>query len=366
MRVVTVDPVHPDPSALAEAAALIRAGELVAFPTETVYGLGANALDADAVVRIYAAKGRPAWNPVIVHAANAAEARRHAATWPRSAERLAERCWPGPLTLVVPRAAHIPDVVAAGGETVALRVPAHPVALALIDAAGCPIAAPSANRFTRVSPTTAQHVVASLGDRVPLVLDGGPCTVGIESTVVDCGEDVVTILRPGMIGRETLEAALDGLGIVVRHATTPAVPHGEAMDTAMAAPTDSTAHMASHVPRSPGMADRHYAPRADVWLFTPAQREEVETALRERAETTVLDGLHPVIGLLRTITFGNSSVQAMVQTIAMPAAPMAYAQALYAALHEVDARGASLVLIEAPPDEPGWDGIRDRLTRASR
>ena len=238
----------------------------------------------------------------------------------------------------------------------ALRVPAHPVALALIDAAGCPIAAPSANRFTRVSPTTAQHVVASLGDRVPLVLDGGPCTVGIESTVVDCGGDVVTILRPGMIGRETLEAALDGLGVVVRHATMPAVPHG----------ADVMAHAASHVPRSPGMADRHYAPRADVWLFTPAQREEVETALQERAQTTVLDDLHPVIGLLRTVAFGNSSVQAMVQTIAMPAAPMAYAQALYAALHEVDARGASLVLIEAPPDEPGWDGIRDRLTRASR
>lgn len=356
MRVVTVDPAHPDPSAIAEAAARLRAGDLVAFPTETVYGLGANALDADAVARIYEAKGRPAWNPVIVHTASAAAARSHAAVWPRSAERLAERCWPGPLTLVVPRATHIPAVVAAGGDTVALRVPAHPVALALLDATERPIAAPSANRFTQVSPTTAQHVLASLGERIPLILDGGPCAVGIESTVVDCTDDLVTILRPGMIGRETLEAALVDLDVVVRHAAIPAVPHGTG------SLTSDTQSPATVTPRSPGMADRHYAPRADVWLFTPAQRGEVESALRDRrAQAGGADRGH-VIGLLRSVALEGLSIE----TINMPDAPRPYAQALYAALHEVDARCASLVLIEAPPDEPGWDGIRDRLSRASR
>lgn len=363
MRVVAVDAVHPDPDVLADAAQILRAGGLVAFPTETVYGLGANALDPDAVARIYAAKGRPAWNPVIMHVASADMAAGFASHWPLSAARLAERCWPGPLTLVVPRADHVPDIVSAGGDTVALRVPSHPVALALIAAAGCPIAAPSANRFTQVSPTTAQHVVASLGDRVGLVLDGGPSTVGIESTVVDCTGDTVTILRPGMLGRETLEAALDGLGVAVRHAAPRAVPH--AASQALAEASTHADDGTPAAPRSPGMADRHYAPRADVWLFAPEQQAEVGTALIARQEGSADSG--PTMALLRGTVFGPSSGNGPeMMTLTMPQAPDAYARALYAALHEVDARRASLVLIEMPPDEPGWEGVRDRLTRASR
>jgi L-threonylcarbamoyladenylate synthase len=364
MRVVAVDAVHPDPDVLADAARVIRSGGLVAFPTETVYGLGANALDPDAVARIYAAKGRPAWNPVIMHVASATEAASYASHWPASAARLAERCWPGPLTLVVPRAAHVPAIVSAGGDTVALRIPSHPVALALIHAAGCPIAAPSANRFTQVSPTTAQHVVASLGDRVGLVLDGGPSTVGIESTVVDCTGDTVTILRPGMLGRETLEAALDGLDVAVRHAAPRTVPHS-VTPTKLEASSDGAHDAAHEAPRSPGMADRHYAPRADVWLFAPAQHDEVRVALTARRDGP--PGAGPTMALLRSVVFGDSSGDMPeVATVAMPQAPEEYARALYAALHEVDARGASLVLIEMPPDEPGWEGVRDRLTRASR
>ncbi len=345
MSVVPVDPVHPDPAVIADAAARLRAGTLVAFPTETVYGLGANALDADAVARIYAAKGRPAWNPVIAHVPDVAAARALSRAWSASAEQLATTFWPGPLTLVVPRAAQVPDVATAGLDAVAVRVPAHPVALALLQAAGVPVAAPSANRFTQVSPTTAQHVVRSLGDGVPLVLDGGPCTVGIESTVVDCTGDDVVILRPGMIGRESLQAALAALGVHVRYATRRTVAH-------------ASEQLAAHdTPRSPGMADRHYAPQAEVWLFAPAQRDEIVAALAERAT-----GGRPVVALLRTV-----ALPASVQVTPMPPEPGAYARALYGALHEADAVEAGLVLIEAPPtDEAPWDGVRDRLVRAAR
>src|SRR5579864_4916197 len=183
--VLTVDPQAPDAAAIAEAAALLRAGGLVAFPTETVYGLAANALSADAVSRIFAAKGRPAGNPVIVHVADAAGARALVDDWPAAAERLAERFWPGPLTLVLPRSRQVPDLVTAGGSTVGVRVPAHPVALALLHACGLPLAAPSANRSTRLSPTRAAHVLGDLGDRIDLLLDGGATPGGLESTVLD-------------------------------------------------------------------------------------------------------------------------------------------------------------------------------------
>jgi len=303
MPVVPVDPVHPDPAIITDAAVRLRAGELVAFPTETVYGLGANALDAAAVARLYAAKGRPAWNPVIAHVPDHEAARALARAWPAAAERLAQAFWPGPLTLVVAKAAHVPDVATAGLDAVAVRVPAHPVALALLRAAAVPVAAPSANRFTQVSPTTAQHVVRSLGDRVPLVLDGGPCAVGIESTVVDCTGEDVRILRPGMIGRESLQDALAPIGIHVRHG------------------------------------------------------EEIVSALNERAT-----GGRPVVALLRTVTLPTPT-----QVTAMPSEPDTYARVLYAALHDADTAEAGLVLIEAPPEgDAAWDGVRDRLSRAAR
>ncbi|MBL0938474.1 MAG: threonylcarbamoyl-AMP synthase [Gemmatimonadaceae bacterium] len=359
MSVVAVDSQAPDPDVIAQAAHVLVHGGLVAFPTETVYGLGANALDAHAVQSIYAAKGRPAWNPVIAHVATIDDARTLASRWPATAEVLAQRFWPGPLTLVVPRASTVPDVATAGLDAVGVRMPDHPVALALIRAAGVPIAAPSANRFTHISPTTAAHVVRSLGERVPLVLDGGKCRVGIESTVVDCTGDDVVILRPGMLGREILQEAVASLGAVVRHAMPRAVAHNAA-----ALASEAT-------PRSPGMADRHYAPRADVWLFDPSQRSEIADALEVRAAEHVEPARSPrhrspVVALLRTGAWNRPSPVPISQHL-LPDAPGAYAAALYAALHDADATETALILIEAPPaDDPSWDAVRDRLHRAAR
>ena len=195
-------------SELERAAALLRAGRLVAFPTETVYGLGANALDADAVQRIFEAKGRPLTSPLIVHVASVDQARELAAVWPREAEELARAFWPGPLTIVVPKKSYIPDLVTASLPSVGLRIPSHPLALRLLQVCGIPLAAPSANRFTGISPTTAEHVRAGLGDAVDMVLDGGPCDVGIESAVVSLAGSTPKILRPGQIGRDRIEAVI--------------------------------------------------------------------------------------------------------------------------------------------------------------
>lgn len=193
---------------VARAAELLRAGRLVAIPTETVYGLGANALDESAVRRIFEAKGRPLSSPLIVHVSDIAMARGLAKEWPRQAQALAERFWPGPLTIIVPKDGRVPDAVTAGLPSVGLRMPSHPLALAVIKAAGIPIAAPSANRFTELSPTSAQHVRDSLGDRVDFVLDGGPCTVGIESTVISLAGPKPRILRPGMISQTEIEEVI--------------------------------------------------------------------------------------------------------------------------------------------------------------
>ncbi len=341
-----LDPNHPDPVVVEHAAALIRRGGLVAFPTETVYGLGANALDPVAVAAIYAAKGRPAWNPVIAHVPDVAAARTLTRQWPAAADRLATAFWPGPLTLVLPKAPQVPDAATAGLDAVALRVPAHPVALALLRAAGVPIAAPSANRFTQVSPTTAQHVQASLGDRVGLILDGGPSTVGIESTVVDLTGPEAVILRPGMISAADLELALRGSGMTVRSAT---------------ATVSYLAAESASAQRSPGMADRHYAPRADVWLFDPEQQPEIVAALAETGAAR-----NPATGrvtaLLRTTTLAVPDGV----IVRMPDEPAAYARELYAALHAADAAGASLIVIERPPADACWAGLRDRLERAAR
>ncbi|HEX8431317.1 MAG TPA: L-threonylcarbamoyladenylate synthase, partial [Longimicrobium sp.] len=241
MKLLQVDPLHPDPAPIRAAADVLRAGGLVAFPTETVYGLGAHALSRAAVGRIYEAKGRPSYNPLIVHVADASAARALAARWPAEADVLAAAFWPGPLTLIVPRSAAVPGAVTAGLADVALRVPAHPVARALLEAARIPVAAPSANRSTELSPTTAEHVVRSLGDRVDVVVDGGPCTVGIESTVISLSSKVPTILRPGSISADQLRAVIGEV----------ALGGGKA---------------AGALP-SPGMMDRHYAPRAALRMF---------------------------------------------------------------------------------------------------
>jgi L-threonylcarbamoyladenylate synthase len=220
------------------AAELLRAGRLVAIPTETVYGLGANALDESAVRRIFEAKGRPLSSPLIVHVANIAMARSLAKEWPREAETLAHGFWPGPLTIIVPKNDRVPDVVTAGLPSVALRMPSHPIALAVITAAALPVAAPSANRFTELSPTTAQHVRDSLGDAVDLVLDGGPCSVGIESTVISLAGRAPRILRPGMVSQRQIEDLIGPVGI------------GAGAE-------------------SPGQHPRHYSPRTPVFIGAP-------------------------------------------------------------------------------------------------
>lgn len=294
----------PTPDVLAEAARILRRGGLVAFPTETVYGLGANALDAQAVGRIFAAKGRPASNPLIVHVESAAAARGLAQHWPESGDRLAAAHWPGPLTLVVRRTEAIPSIVTAGGDTVGLRVPAHPVALALLRAAGVPLAAPSANRSEQISPTTAQHVADSLGPFVDdlLILDGGPCEVGIESTVVDVTGATPVVLRPGMIRI--------------------------AGDT-------QRARAAAHEPaRAPGQRERHYAPDKPLVVVHASEL----TRLQQEGDVV----------------------------LQLPPTPEAAANMLYAELRRLDADPrARRIVVLAPPDDAAWDAIRDRLRRAA-
>lgn len=299
---------------ISEAARLIRAGGLVAFPTETVYGLGANALDADAVRRIFAVKRRPSTSPLIVHVDSIEMAVGLAREWPAAAEELARVHWPGPLTIVVRKRPEVPDIVTAGLDTVGLRMPRHPLALDLIRAAGVPIAGPSANRFTELSPTTADHVRESLGDVVDCVLDGGPTAVGIESTVISLAGPPV-LLRPGMIAREEIEARIGPV-------QTAGVVEGEG------------AHP------SPGMHARHYSPRTPLIIGTlPAGGH----------------GAHLYMTQPGTAARG----------IRMPDDARQYAAILYSTLHALDTEGLDWIAIEMPPDTPEWVGIRDRLTRAS-
>lgn len=324
---LVVDPLHPDASVIAEAASRLVQGELVAFPTETVYGLGARADLADAVARIFAAKGRPAWNPLIVHVTDLAAAQGLVREVTPLAERLAARFWPGPLTLVLPRdPARVPDAVSAGGPTVALRAPAHPVARALLAAAGVPVAAPSANRFQSVSPVTAAHVVKSLGDRVRTVLDGGRCAHGIESTVLDLTREAPTVLRHGALSVEALREVIPTLRVEV------GVREG---DTA-----------------SPGTAARHYAPGCPVMVVDGEAVPEARAAMAAAHGEPVMVLRHGAAGAGRGVWW-------------LPGDPAGYAAALYDALHAVeDARAAALV-VEAPPSRAGWEAVRDRLERAA-
>jgi L-threonylcarbamoyladenylate synthase len=326
-ELLAVDARAPQPERVARAAAVLRGGGLVAFPTETVYGLGGLALGAAAVGRIFAAKGRPAENPVIVHVADISEASQVAASWPEAAERLGRRFWPGPLTLVVPRGRTVPDAATAGGPTVAVRVPAHPVALALLRAVGAPIAAPSANRSGELSPTRAEHVLRSLDGRIDLILDAGPTSGGVESTVIDVTTSPPRLLRPGLIGPAELEAVV---GPVVRPS---------AIQTGVALP-------------SPGMLPRHYAPRAPLECAADG-RGRVEELLRAGAR----------VGWLTRTPPGIASPLLIVE--AMPADAPGYAARLYAALHALDAASVDRIVVDRPPDGDEWLAVRDRLTRAA-
>ena len=290
---------------ITRAGALLRAAELVAFPTETVYGLGANALDPAAIEKIYVAKGRPPSSPLIVHVSSLEMAKELVREWPERAEQLARIFWPGPLTLVLPKKPHVPDRLTAGLDTVGIRMPAHPVAQALIREAGVPIAAPSANLFGELSPTTAQHVRDGLGNSVSMVLDGGPSKVGIESTVVSLAGADAVLLRPGMVTQHEIEAVI-GPVRVLKEAT-------------------EGAHS------SPGLRARHYSPKTPLILV-------------ERGQT-------PPSG--RGIY------------IQMPAEPREYAAVLYERLHQADAQGWDWIAIEHPPRTEEWSAICDRLERAS-
>jgi len=308
-----------DQQQIERAAELIRGGRLVAFPTETVYGLGANALDAAAVARIFEVKGRPSTSPLIVHTATLEAARALASVWPHAAEELGRRYWPGPLTLVVRKQPCIPDIVTAGLDTVGLRVPAHPVALALLHAAGVPVAAPSANRFTGLSPTAAAHVQDGLGASVDLVLDGGPARVGIESTVLSLVGPRPVLLRPGMIGREELESLLGAIEVV------------------------SEGGAASHP--APGLHARHYSPTTPVHL--------------------VARGAVPQHGNGAYVGFGETPEGPAARVIRMPGHAREYAAMLYETLHALDREGLDWIAIALPPEAPEWAGIHDRLRRAS-
>ncbi|QDU89819.1 Threonylcarbamoyl-AMP synthase [Pirellulimonas nuda] len=325
----------PEDDVFLRAAAVLRAGGLVAFPTETVYGLGANALCADSVNRIFTAKGRPAHNPLIVHVAGVAGAARVAAGWPANAALLAERFWPGPLTLVLPKHADVPGVVTGGGPTVAVRAPAHPAAQALLRAAGLPIAAPSANRSNGLSPTQAEHVRRGLEGRIEMILDGGPTPGGIESTIIDLTSDPPRLLRPGLITPAEIEAVV---GPIQRSAPTP--------------------HAEGPLP-SPGMLQRHYSPRAPL--------ECVHAGGARLADQWLRAGLR--VGWLRRAPgpppHPPTHAAPGLVVIDMPPDAPPYAARLFAALHELDDAGVDRIVVDAPPDSDAWLGVRDRLRRAS-
>ena len=306
-------------------------GELVALPTETVYGLAANAFDSAAVDRIYEAKGRPRHNPIIVHVASMELARQCASQWPEEAEALARAFWPGPLTLVLPRSKLIPDIVTAGGNTVGIRWPSHPIIQSVIQRCGFPLAAPSANPANQISPTTAEHVRQEMGNRLSLIIDGGSCRVGIESTVLDLTVRPAVVLRPGMISLSALQAVVP---TVAERTQSP----GAAL-------------------KSPGQLPKHYSPRARLLLARWANEQE----LRQRIESEGCSLLKSHVIAFDIIPQGKGFGRVSV----VPNDAEAYARALYAELHRCDREMARLIVVEEPPPGVAWQGIRDRLRRAA-
>ena len=312
VRIVTAN------EGMAEAVERLRNGKLVAFPTETVYGLGADARNADAIAQIFRTKGRPATNPLIVHVSDKMAAQNLTSHWTPGAEELATQYWPGPLTLVLAKTNAIPAIVTAGGNTVGLRVPGHPIALELLQKSGVPVAAPSANRSEEVSPTTAQHVADSLGPYTNdlLILDGGACTVGIESTVVDVTGDSVRLLRPGMVSLSSWQSATNK-------------QEGE------------------EIARSPGQRMRHYAPSVPVHIVSD------------------FSGVTSQDGVIVSRFAETQEIPVLPHLCLLPGNPVGYAAGLYAALRSLDAAGVRQIVIVAPPDTVEWAAIQDRLRRAA-
>jgi L-threonylcarbamoyladenylate synthase len=307
------------------AADVLKRGGLVAFPTETVYGLGANALDVDAIARVFEAKGRPRFDPLIVHVTDLAAARQLVTRFPDVAERLACKFWPGPLTLVLPKRDVVPDLVTAGLETVGIRVPDHPLALEMLRAAGVPIAAPSANLFGCVSPTTAQHVAEQLGDRIDLILDGGPCRVGVESTVLQVEPAPPTVLRGGV----TVEELEEALGKVVVASA----------DAEVSAPQ-----------LAPGRLSQHYAPRTRVKLVADLRTGPSGSDVAAIAFRSAPDG----------------NVYAAVECLSPRGELREAAANIFAALRRLDALGASRIVAELLPEKGLGRAVNDRLCRAAK
>jgi L-threonylcarbamoyladenylate synthase len=341
--VIRIDPDHPDPEQIARAAACLQRGGLVAFPTETVYGLGVHAMDRKAVLRLFEAKGRPANDPLIVHVSALAETTPLVVELPSHAVILAERFWPGPLTLVMRRSSGVPREVTAGLETVAIRVPAHPVARALLLAAAVPVAAPSANLFSRPSPTRAEHVLDDLNGRIDMLVDGGPTDVGVESTVLDLTVEPPVLLRPGAISLERLRMVVPTVTVAARRNQ-----------------SDDRASMAS-----PGLLSKHYAPRAPVTIYR-GDASRAREAIRAAASDAVASGKR--VGVLATgedaaslrdlpVVMGDLGSEENVETVA---------SRLYGALRELDAARVDLVLARDLAREDGlWRAIGDRLRRAA-
>jgi L-threonylcarbamoyladenylate synthase len=320
--------------AVRRAAELLRAGEVVALPTETVYGLAANALDEKAVARIFEIKGRPANNPIIVHVAGIEMAKSCVKDFPLVANILAGSFWPGPLTIVLPRAKKIPEIVTAGGQTVGIRWPGHPFIQAVIRECNFPLAAPSANLSNRISPTNAEHVRAQLGGKIPLIVDGGQSQVGIESTVLDLSVSPPQILRPGMIHAESLAAVC-----------------GEVQSPRSKVQGPETAL------RSPGLLERHYSPKAKLlvlnWRDEADLKFKIQNAKFKTQNCFVIAHTHIPSG-------GNFA-----DVCVMPHDAEAFARAIYAELHRCDNAGAKAIVLETLPDSPEWSGIADRLRRAA-
>lgn len=319
-----------DPQAIEDAARRIQAGGLVGFPTETVYGLGADASSDTAVAGIFAAKGRPANHPLIVHVADASQVSDYASSVPPFAERLMQAFWPGPLTVILPRRDGVAAAAAGGQNSIGLRCPAHPVALAFLKACNTGVAGPSANRFGRVSPTTAQHVAGEFGDAL-LVLDGGPCAVGIESSIVDCTRGRPVLLRPGVLTRKQLEAAC-GEPVLDK----------DALQTA------------GQTPRASGTLEAHYAPNAKVRLM---ETGAMQTAL----DLLGADAAHIAVYARSVLRIQSPNVLYR----RMPDDALAAAQQLFSVLRSFDAQGARLIWVETLPLDSEWDGVRDRLGRAA-
>lgn len=320
--------------AVKRAAELLRAGEVVALPTETVYGLAANALDARAVAAIYETKGRPAQNPIIVHVAGVGMAQRCVTSWPDLANKLAAAFWPGPLTMVLPHTQEIPELVTAGGPTVGVRWPSHPFMQAVIRECGFPLAAPSANLSTQVSPTNADHVRKQLGNRIRLIVDGGQAQVGIESTVIDLTTNPPTVLRPGMIHEESLIAVTG----------------------------DLISHQRKLLPgqkmlRSPGLLEKHYAPKAKLSVME--WRDHADLRAKMTDNPSLLAKCHVIAHSHIPSGEGFAGVSVI------PHDAEAFARAIYAELHRCDEAGAELIVVEALPDAPEWRAIADRLRRAA-